>query len=54
MTQPPLCDDCAPADLKSAGGPKCYAFCTGCGIKRACFGDDPDPLPVRVPRYRPS
>jgi hypothetical protein len=47
---PPVCDDCStPGPLRPIG-PQCHAFCSVCGIKRACFGDDPDPLTHRKRR----
>lgn len=47
----PVCDDCQRSRfIDVAGEPVCHAFCSFCGIKRACFGDDPDPIRPRIPR----
>lgn len=47
---PPVCEDCARGTDLEKAEVKCYAFCTRCGIKRVCFGDDPEPLAHRGPR----
>jgi hypothetical protein len=43
----PICDDCARGHDIPKDAPGCYAVCSVCGIKRACFGDDPEPIPPR-------
>lgn len=47
----PICDDCQRSSfIDVAGERQCHTFCTVCGIKRACYGEDPDPPSHRVPR----
>lgn len=48
----PVCEDCTGRSTYGAPEPTCYAHCSICGIKRACFGDDPEPLRERVPLKR--
>jgi hypothetical protein len=49
---PPVCDDCTKG-LPAIGQMQMhYGFCSICGIKRACYGTDPDPLSPRASRKR--
>lgn len=49
MTKP-YCDDCQIERNLPKIEAGCYAFCSFCGIKRACFGDDPEPQQPRLRR----
>jgi hypothetical protein len=49
----PICRDCAKRNAQT-DTPDCHAACSVCGIKRACFGDDPDPFPprkIKIPEW---
>lgn len=48
----PLCDDCeAPPEAgESRSTAQVYTRCSGCGIIRACFGDNPEPQAARLRR----
>jgi hypothetical protein len=48
------CEDCARKHELPTGAdlPRCYYFCSMCGVKRACYGVDPEPPAPRVKRLR--
>lgn len=48
------CEDCARKGLAPSEGPQCYAVCSYCGIKRACFGDDPGADRAAATTYFPK
>lgn len=48
-----VCDDCVRARPALRIGPQCFAFCSFCKIKRACYGDDPEPQAPRHFSIRP-
>lgn len=57
MTEPTTCDDCARKGDRPTAGPQCYAVCSICNVKRACFGTDPDPIAprkIRIPEWPKS
>jgi hypothetical protein len=50
LLTPPYCDDCARNGVRPATGPQCFAVCSICKIRRACFGDNPEPQAPRLRR----